>query len=383
MAKPNQIDLKRIKVKNIKNETSLKKHNNKDVLWYNREIRFTTKKPGNKFKESFYNELYSLLGSGIDIIEAIKLISNDNLKFKDILRSLTNKILEGLTLSGAMISVGVFSKYEYYSVQIGEETGKVKEVLKELAIYYGKLTKQNRQIISSLTYPFIVLLVAFSAVYFMISFVVPMFSDVFKQFGGELPVITKFVIYIADIFGTYFIYIFFGLTFLTLFFIYKRKTIWFRKYSAVFLLEMPVVGNLVKKIFLSRFLFTMSMLMDSKVPLVQATELCKKMILFYPIEISLGKIEKELIHGASLSKCLEMHPIFPTKLIAMVRVGEEVNQVDSFLKKLSDQYSAEVEFITESIGKIIEPIIIIVLGAIVAVIMIAMYLPLFQIGNTF
>jgi len=125
------------------------------------------------------------------------------------------------------------------------------------------------------------------------------------------------------------------------------------------------------------------LLLDAKLPMVTAIQLCKQIIRFYPIETALSTIEEDIIKGQSLSKALEQYKVFPRKMIIMIKVAEEVNQLEFFFKRISDQYTNEVEYQTSILSKVIEPLIIVLLGLIVGVILIAMYLPLFQLGQHF
>jgi type IV pilus assembly protein PilC len=127
----------------------------------------------------------------------------------------------------------------------------------------------------------------------------------------------------------------------------------------------------------------MSLLIGAHIPLLQALQLVKKMVNFHPIESSLTDIENDVLSGTSLYESLAHHSIYPKKMIAFIKVGEEVNQMDVFFDKIARQYSSEVEYQTSMLSKFIEPLIIVILGLIVGTILIAMYLPLFKLGQSF
>ncbi|HEY4208136.1 MAG TPA: type II secretion system F family protein, partial [Puia sp.] len=149
-----------------------------------------------KIKESFYLELSTLLSAGMDIRASLELIRDEQPKKKhgQIFDAMLQRVIGGATLSASLRAGKYFTPYEFFSVQIGEETGKLVVVLNELSIYYKKKNDQKRQIIGALTYPILVMTVAGLAVAFMIGYVVPMFADVLKRFGGDLPFITKLVL---------------------------------------------------------------------------------------------------------------------------------------------------------------------------------------------
>ncbi len=350
-----------------------------------KDIRFGRQGLPDKIKESFYHELCILLEAGVDIRTALELATEQKLKKKyvQVFKLLREKIIEGETLSAAMNSSGQFTPYEYYSVQIGEETGKMVLVLKELAVYYHKKIDQRRQIISAITYPVVILGVAFCAVSFMIAYVVPMFADVLKRTGGELPFITKMVLSASHFLKSSMGIAGFGILAATVFFITQREKNWFRSLSSKLLLKTPVVGPIISKIYLTRFSNTLCLLLSSSIPLMQSIELIKKMIGFYPIEECLDSIVSDIIKGKSLNESMGVHNIFPSKMVLLIKVGEEVNQVDIFLQKIAEQYSNDVEHQANMLGKLLEPIIIIMLGIVIGIILIAMYLPLFKLGNSF
>jgi type IV pilus assembly protein PilC len=323
--------------------------------------------------------------AGINLKTSLELVTeeqekeNDKLLYKKILE---NVLVNGIALSQALEKSGKFSMYEVFSIQIGEETGKLTEVLSDLAKYYQARIKQRRKIISTLTYPCTVLLFSFSALYFMLKVVVPMFADVLKRFGGQLPWITELVISISKSMQDYFLPVLLIATAVSVLLWRVRKTETYRKITSSLLLGIPFVGNLIKKIYLGRFCNSMRLLTGAHVPLLRAIALSRQMIGWYPIESSLVKVEDDILNGKSLFHSLQEFGVYPSKMIQLVRIGEESNKLDYFFAKIAEQYSEEVDYKTSSLSSMMEPIFIIVVGFLVGVIMIAMYLPMFQMGNT-
>jgi type IV pilus assembly protein PilC len=148
-------------------------------------------------------------------------------------------------------------------------------------------------------------------------------------------------------------------------------------------LNLPLVGEIIGKIYLARFSHAMTLLVTSKIPLLRATSLIKQMIAFYPLEVALNQAEQDIMKGDFLLKLLARFPIFPKRMLSLIKIGEVVNQLELFFDKIAKQYSDEVEHQTNLIGSMIEPFMIIFLGLIVGVILIAMYLPLFQLSTSF
>jgi type IV pilus assembly protein PilC len=351
----------------------------------NRDISFGSKELGDKKKEYLYLELSSLLQAGINLKSSFELITADqpNKKDKALYDAIQNAVLGGTTFSQALQQSGRFSMYEVYSLQIGEETGKLIEVLQDLAKYYQNKIKQRRKIVSAMTYPAIVLSSSLGAVFFMLKFIVPMFGDVFRRFGGHLPWITEKIIGISKVMEDNFLKVFILIVVIALSLFRMRKTEKFRKYSALVLLKIPVVGNLVQKIYLARFCNSMRLLINARLPLLRAIALIRQMIDFYPIESSLQQVEDEIMKGKTLHQSLQQFKIYPSKMIQLVKVGEETNQLDYFFARISEQYVEEVEYKTTALSSMMEPLIIIFLGMIVGVILVSMYLPLFQMSNSF
>ena len=349
----------------------------------NKDIKLFGSGFNDKKKERFYSELSILFSAGVDIRSALELIEEEQPKEKDraLFATIKEAVIGGSSLSKALQQTGLFTMYEYYSLQIGEESGRLTEVLSELSNFFTKKIQQKRQLTSALSYPTVVFFASFGAIFFMMKFVVPMFSDVFKRFKGELPAFTKLIIRISDAFGNYSLYIIIGFIAFAVFLYSQRKAVWYRKYGAELILRTPIMKDMIGKIYLARFCQSMNLLISAKTPLVTAIDLVKKMVGFYPIEVSLEIVQDDLLKGKPLHLSLSKFKIYNRRMISLIKVAEEVNQLDTMFARLSKQYSDEVEHQTSILGSLIEPIMIIFLGVLVAVILVAMYLPLFQMSS--
>lgn len=355
------------------------------LAFLQKDISFGSKQMPDKKKESFYVEISTLLLSGIDIKTGLELllVGQEKASDQEIFRGIQEQVLIGKSLSEALRLSEKFSNYEFFSVQIGEEAGKLGEVLQELALYFKQKINQKRKIINAITYPVIVLSTSLGAVFFMIKFVVPMFADVFLRFGGELPWITEKILAVSDWFDRYFLILFLFLAGLGILVYLSRKQVVFRDKSARLVLKIPVIGDLVRKIYLARFANSMRLLISTDVPLLRAIGLVRLMIDYYPIETSLLEIEGRILQGAALHESLAAYELYPAKMVQLIKVGEEVNRMDEFFEKIAAQYTEEVEYKSNTISTMLEPLIIIFLGIVVGVILIAMYLPMFQLSNSF
>lgn len=379
------IDLSKYPVSPKRRDLKKQKEGSSIFDFLNKDIRLFGTQLSDKKKEGFYSELHILFSAGLDIKTTLELIEEEQIKKadKELFGKIRESVINGGSLSEALRETGKFSAYEYYSVKIGEESGRLPEVLEELAAFFVKKIRQQRLVLNALSYPSIVLLTAFGAIFFMMKFIVPMFADVFLRFGGELPYITQLIINISNTFSFYAYYIIVFILLSAVFFYIQKDKEWFRKSSSSLIMKLPVVGNIVRKIYLARFCHSMNLLIGAKTPLLQSIQLVRKMVGFYPIEHSLALIEKDVLGGEPLSGSMARYPIYNKRLRALIKVAEEINQLDLIFGKLTKQYTEEVEHQTGLIGSLIEPVMIIFLGLMVAIILVAMYLPLFQLSTSF
>lgn len=348
-----------------------------------KEITFFGKSFSNKKKESFYTELSVLLNAGITLKNALTLIGEEQKKKmnRELIENIVKNIIVGKTLSQAVKLSKAFTEYEYYSLKIGEETGTLQKVSKELGLYFQRKNEQRRNILNALSYPIIVVITAMVAVIFMLQFVVPMFVDIFKQNKVELPWITKVIVSISESFRQNVgFFIFLIITCIVLRVIIAKKK-WYKKTVSKIQLKIPYIGKLLKKIYVAQFTQATALLVSAKIPLLNCIQLTKKMIDFYPLQIALMGVENEIIKGKQLSESLANYPIFDKKMISLLKVAEQTNQNEYIFERLSKQYNQDIQYQSKLLSTILEPVIILFLGALVGVILIAMYLPMFKLST--
>jgi len=350
--------------------------------FFTKELSFS-KKVGAKEKEVLYKDLATLINAGVDFKTSMDILANQQKKeyLKQLILDIKAKIVKGKSFYEALEETGKFSAYEYFSIKIGEETKKLDAVLLELHKYFKRQIKLRKQIISVVTYPSFVLVLTFGVLYFMLTYVVPMFKSVFNQFDGDLPALTKNIIALSEKFPSIFIGIVIAvITIVSLVKIYGQNPS-FRNFKSKFILKIPFFGRLVKMVYLARYCQFLDLLLTSKTSLTESLDMVKKMIGFYPIESSIDSIRKDVIKGVPFATAMKKHKIYEYKLISMVEVAEEINELDTMFSRLADEYDEEVEHKTKMIGVILEPVIIIVIGLIVGLIMVAMYAPMFDLSK--
>lgn len=362
------------------------KDSKKSSIWsfMNQDIQFFEPKFGVKKKLVLYGQLETLLSSGLDIQASLELIEQSYKKKQDqaLVKALKDSVVEGKSLSESMKTLGKFSIYEQYSIQIGEETGRLNLILRDLSNFFEKTLSYKRQLTGALAYPIFVLSFSLLAVLFLLRYLVPMFSGIYGRFKQELPALTKMVVGLSDWIGVLMPYLFLSLFLLIIGAYSQRQKLWFRKMISWVMLHIPLFGGIIKKVYLSRFCQAMALLLVSGVPLLNALKLVQQMINFYPVSSSLAQTEKEVLEGAQLHEVLRQFSFYPAQALALIKVGEESGKLHLMFERLAAQYTEEVDQQTAVIGSLIEPVLIVFLGGIVAVILVAMYLPLFKMSTS-
>ncbi|GMN06269.1 type II secretion system F family protein [Croceitalea sp. MTPC5] len=348
-----------------------------------KEIHLFGRSFSNKKKEDFYTELGVLLKAGINLKEALGLILEGQKKEKQrqFIENIVDSLISGKNLSETIEGNTDFSEYEFYSLKIGEESGTLTDIVTELGLFFSRKNEQFRNLINALTYPIIILITALLVIIFMLRLVVPMFEDIFKQNGVDLPWITKLIVAASNFIKDYG-WIIFSVILISLVF---RKLVfghpWFQKKKDYALLRIPYVGSFIKAVYLSQFTRALSLLTASKVPMLTGIGLASKMIKFTPLKQALDEVASKILRGESLSTALKQNKLFDSKMVSLVKVAEETNQTEFIFQRLNQQYSIEVQQKSKLLSTLLEPFIILIVGVFVGVILVAMYLPMFKLGS--
>jgi type IV pilus assembly protein PilC len=377
------IKIEQVRKSELLQNSVVKEKGAKSVMdFLNMDFSFS-KGLSDKKKFRFYKDLSLLISAGIDLRMSLELAAEGekHKRTKSIIEKVYANIISGSTFSNALEQTGKFSQYEFISVKIGEESGTLPTILNDLAVYYEGRVEFKRKMLSTFSYPVIVLLTAALAVVFMLTFIVPIFEDAFKRFGGELPYLTQKVLGLSDFLQAYGSVVFIGLMSICLVLYSQRNKEWFRKYFAIVLLKTPIIGEIAKKTYLSRFCHSMSLLIRVNNPLVGSINLVSKMVRFYPLETALAEMEQDILKGALLYESMKKHRIFPNRMISLIKVAEEVNKLATVFEQIQIQYESETENSSKTIGSLLEPFLIIFIGFFVGTILVAMYLPLFELGS--
>lgn len=340
--------------------------------------------PPDARREGFYTELHALLVAGLDFASAFRLLidSEEERAMRGLLKALLAAVVKGSTLAQAMEDSGAFRPLECGVVRIGEQTGQLTETLEFLREYFAKRTEQRRLVSSAVSYPLVILAVAAAVVAFMLTVVVPMFEEVYTRMGGELPALTRGIIALSRAFPAYgFAAAVIGGGIGVLYRLNRHREE-VQRIRAVVLLHLPGVGRIVRKNAQARCCKLLALLITSGVPLLTAVGMLHDVIGFYPYRLSFDEIARRLEQGDAFADALAQFPaLYDRKFVAIVRVGEQTNRLPEMLRRQGDTLTGELRHAIRRLGTLLEPVLILSVGVLVATILVAMYLPMFSLGG--
>ncbi len=333
----------------------------------------------------FSRQLATMITSGMSILRALYVLEDQTeSKFlKETIVQVRKDVEAGLSLSDAMERhPKVFSPLFVAMTRAGETGGMLEGALIRVADQLEKDASLRRQIRSAMIYPTLVLVFAVGVMLALVAFLVPVFVNVFKEFGGELPAITKFSVKLSNL-VTHQWWLMFGVTAaVVVAFLKWKSSSWGRPQWDRFRLRVPMkIGTIVQEVAVARWSRTLASLTSAGVPLLQALEITGKTGGNIVVEEAMEEVIASVKRGGSISAPLAKLPVFPTMVTHMVGVGEETGALDAMLDKIADFYEDRVDASVKALTSIMEPIMIIVIGGIVGFIVISMYMPLFTVYN--
>ncbi|HRM24626.1 MAG TPA: type II secretion system F family protein [Enterococcus aquimarinus] len=328
----------------------------------------------------FLRQFATLISAGILLVESLDLLAEQttNPRLKAILEDLSTEVQEGSPLSVSMSKhPAVFPNLLIQMIQSAEVSGRLEEVLEQMANYYEKQYRNKQKVTTAMTYPIVVGVLALVITAFLLIFIVPIFGEMFASFGSELPAITQMVLGLSQWFQKYWVLIlvFLLATIFLLRYLSQRDKM---AYSFDYLqLKIPIIGMFLQKTILARMTQTLSSLLNSSVPILQALDVTSQVVDNRVVEEVLLAAKKDVEQGESLAKPMEAHWFFPNLIIQMIKVGEASGSLDEMLKKASDIYEQEVEEASEKLQSLIEPLLIVFLSVIVGFIVLSIVIPMF------
>lgn len=333
----------------------------------------------------FTRQFAVLVGSGVPIVQSLEAMSRGARSpgMTRVLQLVVSDVERGRRLADALSArPTVFDRLYVNLVKAGEEGGVLETVLNRLAQYIETSVKLKGKVKSALFYPVAVIVVAIGVVAFIMVFVVPKMSAMFAQSGQALPALTVWVINASNFFQHYWYIIFATLFAVPIFVKMYYETDDGRKVLDAVMIEVPVFGDLIKKSAIARFSRTLSTLLSSGVRIIDALEIASATTGNWMIEKAILDTKEAVSRGKTLAEPLMKIPYFPNMVTQMISIGEQTGNIDQMLSKVADFYEDEVENATEAMTSLLEPMLMVVLGLIIAVIVVAMYLPIFNMANT-
>ncbi|OGB29803.1 MAG: type II secretion system protein F [Burkholderiales bacterium RIFCSPLOWO2_12_FULL_61_40] len=333
----------------------------------------------------FTRQLATMMKAGVPLLQAFDIVGrgNPNPSVTKLLNDIRMDVETGTSLSVAFRKFPVYFDTLYCNlIEAGESAGILDQLLDRLAVYMEKTEAIKSKIKSALMYPITVLIVAFVVIAVIMIFVIPSFKQVFTSFGGELPMPTQVVIAMSEFFIQYWYLIFGGLGGGVYYFLetWKRST----KMQAVMdriMRKLPIFGALVEKSCIARWTRTLSTMFAAGVPLVEALDSVGGAAGNIVYAEATLKIQQEVSTGTALTAAMTNANLFPSMVLQMCAIGEESGSIDHMLGKAADFYEAEVDDMVAGISSLMEPIIIVILGTVIGGIVVAMYLPIFKLGQ--
>lgn len=333
----------------------------------------------------FCRQFYTLLNSGITIMNCLQILQKqtENKKFSSIIGEVYEDVQKGLTFSeGLRKHKSVFPELLVYMIEAGEVSGNLDVIMDRMSVHYEKENKINNKIKGAMAYPIILSVVAISVVTFLLIFVMPTFVGMFESSGVKLPLPTRIILFISDFIINYWYVIIITLSggcyFLGKFISSDNgKTI----IDGV-KFKIPIIKGVTQKIVTSRFTRTLSTLLSSGVPLIQALEVVSRVVGNKLVEKGINKAQDDVKKGIELAVPIESMGVFPPMAVSMIKIGEESGALDDILEKTANFYDDEVETALQTMTTLIEPLMILVMGVVIGGIVIAMMLPIFDMMNT-
>lgn len=341
---------------------------------------------GHKELMRFTRQLSILINAGVPIMECLEILykQEKNLFFKKTIKGIAQQVESGKTLYDALSSAKGFSKLYCNLVRAGESAGILDSILNKLAEFMEKQDKLRKQVKGALTYPTIVVCIGVLVIWGLMTFVVPQFVGMLQETGQEIPAITQFVIDCSNFFRDYTllmipILIASFMVFINFIRTREGKFAWDR-----FLMKAPLFGELVIKANLGSFARTLATMLSAGVPIIDALDICIETLDNTQIAKDFQSVRKAVTEGKSITEPLLRIKYFPELVAQMIKVGESTGNLDQMLEKVAVVFEEEVENVVANLTKLIEPLILVVLGGAIAVVLIAMYLPIFMAagGNT-
>jgi type IV pilus assembly protein PilC len=332
----------------------------------------------------FTRQFATMIDSGLPLVQALDILAkqSDNKVFQKILRKVKEDVESGGTLSDALaLHPKQFDTLYTNMISAGENGGILDVILERLSQHMEKAMKLKREIKAAMIYPSVVISAAVIVTTVLMVFVIPTFADLFSSFGSALPLPTQIVINMSNFVMTWWYLIFGSLGFGIFMFFRFLSTERGKEVIHPIALKIPIFGDIIKKVAVARFTRTLGTMLSSGVPIMEALNICARTAGNKVVERDVLRSRVAISEGKTMVEPLSESIVFPPMVVQMIGVGEQTGALDAMLTKIADFYEDEVDSAVASMKQLIEPIMILVLGVIIGALVIAMYLPIFKMGN--
>lgn len=331
----------------------------------------------------FTRQFSTMIDAGLPLVQGLTILAvqTENKTFQNVLKRVTKDVEGGSSLAEALKKhPKVFDGLYVNLVAAGEIGGILDTILQRLAAYIEKAEKLKTRIKGAMTYPIIVVAIAVLVISVILIFVIPVFQEMFSSFGKALPVPTQIVVNMSDFLKGNIHYVIGA--FIVFVFVFKkyRNTKKGRKQTDALALKLPVFGNLLKKSAVARFTRTLGTMISSGVPILDALEIVAKTSGNVVLEEIIYEVRSSIAEGQTIAEPLSEADIFPRMVVQMISVGEATGALDTMLNKIADFYDDEVDAAVEALTSMLEPLLMVFLGGAIGGLVIAMYLPIFQMA---
>jgi type IV pilus assembly protein PilC len=326
----------------------------------------------------------TMLSSGLSLLRALTILTDqtDNKKLKGVLAKVRDEVEHGVSFSDAVSKYPIdFPPIMINMIRAGETGGFLDQAMDSIATNFEKEHKLRSTIKSAMTYPVVVLCMSLVAVVIMLVFIVPIFQDMFSSLGGKLPLPTMMLVYLSH--AMVYVGPVLAVVIIAGWFWWRanKNTDRVRAFVDPLKLKLPVFGQLNRKIVMARFARNLSNMIGAGVPILEALSIAGQVSNNFVVEQALNRVSESVRKGESIAAPLERETVFPTMVSQMIAVGEDAGSMELMLERIATFYDNEVESTTEALTSLIEPLLIAFLGVVVGGMIVALYLPIFQIST--
>jgi len=332
----------------------------------------------------FSRQLSVMINAGVPIVQAMSIIGEqvENPYFGSVVKSIREDIEGGTAIADALSKFpDCFDTLYVNMTRAGELGGILDVILERLSTYLEAAEELKGKVKSAMIYPSAIVVILFGVTLFMLVFVIPAFKEVFEGFGKELPLPTQILINLSDFLRAKILFVIGGIALVVVGGAKFYKSDYGKKFLEPRMLKMPVLGPVLVKTATAKFTRTFGTLVASGVPILSAMETVAKTAGNWAVEQAVMTAREAIREGEKIAEPIAASGIFPPMVTQMIKVGEETGNLDTMLTKIADFYDVEVDAAVKSMTSLIEPIIMVVLGVVVGGIVIAMYLPIFSMGE--